>query len=32
MLSQLINGYEKLGLSSEKSSHFFEFQIDYTNK
>ena len=30
MLSQSKNGYKKLGLTSEKSSHFFEFEIDET--
>lgn len=28
ILSQTSNGYKKLGLTKEKSSHFFEFQID----
>ena len=30
VLSQSKNGYKKLGLTSEKSSHFFEFEIDET--
>jgi rhs family protein len=30
MLSQLINGYKKLGFFSEKSSHSCEFQIGDT--
>ena len=30
VLSRSMNGYKKLGLTSEKSSHFFEFQIDDT--
>ncbi|WP_212006344.1 RHS repeat-associated core domain-containing protein [Chitinophaga sp. HK235] len=28
VLSQSTNGFKKLGLTGEKSSHFFEFQID----
>ncbi|WP_240651690.1 HYD1 signature containing ADP-ribosyltransferase family protein [Serratia microhaemolytica] len=28
MLAKTLNGYKKLGLTSSKSTHFFEFEID----